>query len=47
MYNILDEVLEKLIEFVRSSKDDGEGDQEMVDTSSVKDAASPKLAPIH
>jgi hypothetical protein len=47
MYNMLDEVLEKLIEFVRSTKDDGEGDQEMVDTSSVKEAAPPKLSPIH
>ena len=47
MYNVLDEVLEKLIEFVKSGKVDVEGDQEMVDTSSVKEAAPPKLAPIH
>ena len=47
MYNVLDEVLEKLIEFVTSGKVDVEGDQEMVDTSSVKEAAPPKLAPIH
>jgi len=44
---MLDEVLEKLIEFVTSAKDDVEGDQEMVDTSSVKEATPPKLAPIH
>ena len=48
MYNVLDEILEKLIEFVTSGKGDVEGDQEMVDTSSVKEAAPPKkIAPIH
>jgi hypothetical protein len=46
MYNMLDEVMEKLIEYVISTKD-VEGDQEMVDTSSVKEVATPKLASIH
>ena len=43
---MLDEVMEKLIEFLKSTKD-VEGDQEMVETSSVKEVATPKLAPIH